>query len=521
MTSTTRYTRHKLASFVLVLVLALSFAIPAYAEEVVDAEAASAAEQQEAMVEANQGETGELEAAHNTGCMPTLTIDQPSGNVTGAGFISGWFADLNETFSIGGGPIDLYRGDTWVMSTSTGASRDVGHVRPDVDAALGITDGRTGWFFRMDWSTQPGGNQTYRVLGKTHCEWTERTFSVNVNPAPPAPAASLSIEDVSRTMGSSATSGLAQTQTCIQYNALNQCTQYGSTNTGIYGGSSTCISRDVYGNCISYGSNVYGSNYGGDLNFDFSVTLNPASTQTVQVDYATQDGSAVQGTDYNQTNGTLTFAPGETSKTITVRVHSRGNIYNQSRDFLVNLSNPRGASISDGQGRGTIRSYSSSTSGNCLQYDVNGACISYGGGSYYGGIGNCAGYGIGYTWNGIQCVYTGGGVAGSGSINISDATCGEGTSCTFTVTQTGGVGTATVTFTTVNGTATAGTCGAGGDYTAQSSSVLVTAGGSGFISIFACTDALVDPGETFTVTLTGTNSGTIVDGTGIGTITGP
>ena len=52
----------------------------------------------------------------------------------------------------------------------------------------------------------------------------------------------------------------------------------------------------------------------------FAVTLSAASTQTVTVAYATGDSGAVAGSDYQAASGTLTFAPGETSKTVTVPV---------------------------------------------------------------------------------------------------------------------------------------------------------------------------------------------------------
>ena len=43
----------------------------------------------------------------------------------------------------------------------------------------------------------------------------------------------------------------------------------------------------------------------------FPVTLNPASSQTVTVSYATSDGTAEAGADYRSMSDTLTFAPGE------------------------------------------------------------------------------------------------------------------------------------------------------------------------------------------------------------------
>ncbi|MFN7140147.1 MAG: Calx-beta domain-containing protein, partial [Limisphaerales bacterium] len=47
-----------------------------------------------------------------------------------------------------------------------------------------------------------------------------------------------------------------------------------------------------------------------------SVSLTPASSQTVQVNFATLNGSAVAPSDYTATNGVLVFAPGETNKNI-------------------------------------------------------------------------------------------------------------------------------------------------------------------------------------------------------------
>jgi len=52
----------------------------------------------------------------------------------------------------------------------------------------------------------------------------------------------------------------------------------------------------------------------------FTVTLSAASSQTVSVSYSTLPGTALPGKDYNAATGTLTFAAGETVKTIVVQV---------------------------------------------------------------------------------------------------------------------------------------------------------------------------------------------------------
>src|SRR5262249_14659846 len=75
----------------------------------------------------------------------------------------------------------------------------------------------------------------------------------------------------------------------------------------------------------------------GTTDATFTVSLSAASGKTVTVDYATADGSAAAGDDYTAASGTLTFAPGETSKTVTVSVIG-DRIDEDDETFVVNLS---------------------------------------------------------------------------------------------------------------------------------------------------------------------------------------
>ncbi|MDE0150087.1 MAG: SwmB domain-containing protein, partial [Rhodospirillaceae bacterium] len=92
---------------------------------------------------------------------------------------------------------------------------------------------------------------------------------------------------------------------------------------------------------------------GPDAAVAFTVTLSRAAAGTVTVDYATADGTATAGRDYTQTGGTLSFAAGETEKTVSVPLlddaHDEGE-----ETFALNLSNPSGAVIADGEATGTI-----------------------------------------------------------------------------------------------------------------------------------------------------------------------
>jgi hypothetical protein len=89
----------------------------------------------------------------------------------------------------------------------------------------------------------------------------------------------------------------------------------------------------------------------------FTVSLSAASNQTITVNYATANDTAndtaTAGSDYQAASGTLTFAPGETSKTITVQVIG-DRLAESNETFFINLSSPMNAVITDGQGTGTI-----------------------------------------------------------------------------------------------------------------------------------------------------------------------
>ncbi|MFC2063043.1 SdrD B-like domain-containing protein, partial [Chloroflexota bacterium] len=85
----------------------------------------------------------------------------------------------------------------------------------------------------------------------------------------------------------------------------------------------------------------------------FTVSLNSPSSLPVTVDYSTVDGTATAGSDYTATWGTLAFAPGETSKTISVPIID-DLLHEGDETFYLDLFNPTNATILDPQGIGTI-----------------------------------------------------------------------------------------------------------------------------------------------------------------------
>jgi len=196
----------------------------------------------------------------------------------------------------------------------------------------------------------------------------------------------------------------------------------------------------------------------------FTVTKTGTTSSTFTVNYATADGTAHAGTDYNTASSTLTFAATDTSKTF--QVTTIGNsIVDGTRTFSVNLSGASGgASITTGTGTGTINDDDSPPP----------------------------------------------------SFSINSAQAVEGGALGFTVTRSGTTtGSYTVHFATADGTAHAGT-----DYTANANTLTFASGvTSQPISVSTTGNTVVDGTRTLSVVLSSASGGaTITSGTGTGTI---
>ncbi len=91
----------------------------------------------------------------------------------------------------------------------------------------------------------------------------------------------------------------------------------------------------------------------GTTNATFTVTLTPATATNVTVNYATANGTATAPSDYTAINGTLTFFPGDVTKTITVKVNG-DTAFEPNETFFVNLTASNNADLGDAQGQSTI-----------------------------------------------------------------------------------------------------------------------------------------------------------------------
>jgi hypothetical protein len=205
----------------------------------------------------------------------------------------------------------------------------------------------------------------------------------------------------------------------------------------------------------------------GTTPFTFAVTLSAPSASTVTVSFATADGTAIAGSDYTATSGTLTFNPGVTTQNVTVNVTGDVSV-EPNETFFVNLSAPTNATIATGQGTGTI---------------VN---------------------------DDAPALPT---------LSINSVSAGEGNSgstpFTFTVTLSApSAATVTVAYATANGTATSPD-----DYAAASGTLTFAPGAtSQTISVSVAGDTTIEPNETFFVNLSAPTNATISAGQGLGTI---
>jgi hypothetical protein len=92
---------------------------------------------------------------------------------------------------------------------------------------------------------------------------------------------------------------------------------------------------------------------GVDEIISFNVALSAAAAETVTVHWATADGTATAGQDYEASSGTLTFTEGQTDRAIAVTViddaHDEGE-----ETFTLLLSGAVGAELADAKATGTI-----------------------------------------------------------------------------------------------------------------------------------------------------------------------
>jgi large repetitive protein len=104
----------------------------------------------------------------------------------------------------------------------------------------------------------------------------------------------------------------------------------------------------------------------GTTNITFTITLSQASTQAVSVNYNTSNITALSGSDYTATSGAITFAAGETTKTITIAILG-DTIAESTETFALNLTNAINATITRATGTATILDSDIATTANGIR----------------------------------------------------------------------------------------------------------------------------------------------------------
>ena len=201
----------------------------------------------------------------------------------------------------------------------------------------------------------------------------------------------------------------------------------------------------------------------------FSVSLSAPTPQVVTANWATANGTATAGSDYTAGSGTVTFpANSTTPQTITVQVN--GDTANEPNEtFVVNLTAPVNATISDGEGTGTITNDD----------------------------------------------------AAQPSVSIADASLVEGNAGTSVMNFTVTLSATSAQAVTVTAATSAGTATAGSDYVELAPTVVTIPAGSTTqtVPVTINGDTLNEGNETFTVTLSAPGNATLGDATALGTIT--
>ena len=239
-------------------------------------------------------------------------------------------------------------------------------------------------------------------------------------------------------------------------------------------GRGTILDDDLLGGSdpmVSIGDFTMTEGNAGITDMVFDVSVSSSSATTMSVDFATVNGNAASGSDYNPAGGTLIFAPGETSKQIVVQVIGDTTVEPDER-FAVNLSNSTGATRTDAVGLGTITDDDS------------------------------------------------GGPAPNPSLTIANATVTEGNSGTVNAVFTVTLSAPSANTVTVNHATAPGSAVAPADYTSTSGTLTFNPGETALqIIVQVQGDTIGEANETFSVNLSGATNATIADNSGLGTIT--
>lgn len=104
---------------------------------------------------------------------------------------------------------------------------------------------------------------------------------------------------------------------------------------------------------LSIGNAAITAPTSGTSTLNFTITQSATSSLATTVNYATSNGTATAGDQYNSASGTATISAGSTSTTVSVTINAQSE-YGPTTNFTVLLSDASNAGISSGMATGTI-----------------------------------------------------------------------------------------------------------------------------------------------------------------------
>jgi len=292
---------------------------------------------------------GTLDSGNSATITIVVTVNATSGTLSNTGTVSGNEPDPNAA-----------------NNSATKATT----ITPSADLSISKT--------RTPPTVLPGGNVTYSIFVTnngpsvaTNVVVTD-TLPSGVTPAglPPGCSGATTITCNRGSINSGITDSFVIVVTVDAGTSpgtlVNTATVGGNEFDPNTGNNTATASVDVVLPSITIGDVSLLEGNSGTTDFDFTLSLSSSTAQVVTVTFTTADDTAtLADSDYVFNTGTVVFPAGTTVQTVTVQVNGDTTI-EPDETFFVNLSSPINATISDGQGEGTILN----DDGSCTPTDV-------------------------------------------------------------------------------------------------------------------------------------------------------
>jgi probable HAF family extracellular repeat protein len=263
----------------------------------------------------------------------------------------GFAADINETGLVAGAWEATRHYPVAAIWDATNGPREIGTLPGGIlSEAYGINDSG----HVVGWSESFNGNNAFLWDGSQMIDIGSNVVAADINnDGTIVGGSAIWIDGVIQNLNNLIVENFGLT--IYGANAINEAGQIAGFAYDSQGRSHAVLLNPVEGTTPAISINDVSVTEGntGTRTASFTVYLSEASTDTVTVNFATANGNATAGSDYQSAVGTLTFDAGQTTRTINVVINGdRAGEPNET--FIVNLSAPTNAVFNDSQAIGTI-----------------------------------------------------------------------------------------------------------------------------------------------------------------------